>query len=137
MANTIIGKVIAISDQQTIQSKDASKQPTVKRQLYLDCTRYDPYTGEKGYPNTPLLEFSRRGLEKLEALMDNGLNKGDVVTVTFDVQGVQYEDKDGKKKVFTSIRPYDIEFTKKVEEKQSAPAPAPAPMPENDDALPF
>lgn len=108
-ANTITGKVIAISDKQTIASKDANKQPMIKRQFYMDCTRYDPYTGERGFENTPLLEFSNKGLEKLEALMQQGLKAGDIVTISFDIQGVKYTDKDKKTQVFTSIRPYNIE----------------------------
>ena len=144
--NQITGKLIAISDRQTIASKDASKQPLVKRQLFMDCTRYDPYTGERGYENTPLLEFSNKGLETLEALMQQGLKKDDIITVTFDVQGIKYTDKDNKTQVFTSIRPYKIE---KVQPRVQAPAghqqaqaPAPAaggeaPIPGDGNNLPF
>lgn len=123
MANTLTGKIIAISDEQTIASKDASKQPMVKRQLFMDCTRFDPYTGERGYENTPLIEFSNKGLEKLEALMLQGLGKGDIVTISFDIQGVKYTDKDQKTHVFTSIRPYNIE---KVQPRTTTAPQAPA-----------
>jgi hypothetical protein len=47
MANVITGKVIAVSGIQGTQPKEASKQPTEFRQLFIDCTRYDPYTGER------------------------------------------------------------------------------------------
>lgn len=134
MANQIVGKVIAISDRQTIASKDPSKQGVTKRQLFMDCTRFDPYTGERGFENTPLLEFSHKGLERLEALMQQGLKKDDVITVSFDVQGVQYKDQSGRNQVFTSIRPYNIELTKPKAEP--APQPAPQAQPQNDE-LPF
>ena len=119
MANTLTGKIIAISNQQNVKGKE---KDVIKRQLFLDCTRFDPYTGERGFENTPLLEFSHKGLEKLEALMSQGLKKDDVVTISFDIQGVKYQDKDGKTQVFTSIRPYNIELVKpKVEQPQAQP----------------
>ena len=130
--NQITGKVIAISDRLTIASKDASKdaskQPMIKRQLFMDCTRFDPYTGERGFENTPLLEFSNKGLERLEALMQQGLKKDDIVTISFDVQGTKYQDMDNKTKVFTSIRPYNIEKVQPRTQQpaQNAPTAAPA-----------
>ena len=136
MSNQITGKVIAISNVETIQSTDSSKQPMTKRKLFMDCTRFDPYTGEPGYKNTPLLEFGGKALEKLEALIKQGLKKDDVVTVSFDIQGSEYTNKTtGKKGVFTSVRPYDIELFKRPETQQPAPqtqqAAAPTPQPAN------
>ena len=130
--NQITGRIIAVSDVQTIQSKDANKQPMVKRQLYIDCTRYDPYTGERGFENTPLLDFSNKALEKLEALLSQGLKKGDIVTISFDIQGNKRQNADGKTQIFTSIRPYDIELRPvagQPQEQQPAPA-APAAQPQ-------
>lgn len=127
MANSITGKVIAISEKMTIQSKDANKQPIEKRQLFLDCTRFDPYTGERGYENTPLLEFSHKGLEKLEALISQGLKKDDVVNISFDIQGLKYKDKDNKVQVFTSIRPYNIEKVQPRTQQPAQNAPVAAP----------
>ena len=124
MANTLTGKVIAVSPIETIASKDPNKQPMQKRSLYMDCTRYDPYTGERGYENTPLLEFGGKAMEKLNELVNNGLKKDDIVVVSFDIQGSPYE-KDGKKQVFTRVRPFDIELKPKPQQTQEAPAPAP------------
>lgn len=129
MANTLTGKIIAISGQQSVKGKE---KDVIKRQLFLDCTRFDPYTGERGFENTPLLEFSHKGLEKLETLMSQGLKKDDVVTISFDIQGVKYQDKDGKTQVFTSIRPYNIEMVKpKAEQPQAQPQQS------NQNDLPF
>lgn len=140
MANTLTGKVIAVSQIETIASKDPNKQPMQKRSLYMDCTRYDPYTGERGYENTPLLEFGGKAMEKLNELVNNGLKKDDIVVVSFDIQGTPYE-KDGKKQVFTRVRPFDIELYKqKPQQSQEAPAAAPTPAPAangGDDSLPF
>ena len=78
--------------------------------------------------------------------MQQGLKKDDIITVTFDVQGIKYTDKDNKTQVVTSIRPYKIE---KVQPKVQAPAghqqaqaPAPAaggdaPIPGDGNNLPF
>lgn len=141
MANTLTGKVIAVSPIETIASKDPNKQPMQKRSLYMDCTRYDPYTGERGYENTPLLEFGGKAMEKLNELVNNGLKKDDIVVVSFDVQGTPYE-KDGKKQVFTRVRPFDIELKPKPQQTQESPAPAPTPAPaatsqDGKDDLPF
>lgn len=114
MANTISGKVIAISQIQSVPSKDASKQPTQMRQLLLDCTRFDPYTGERSeYENTPIFDFRGENMRLLEGIQPN-----DVVTISFDVNGYKYKDEHGKTKVFTYIRPYQIV---KREKKQQAP----------------
>ena len=104
-------------------------------------TMYDPYTGELSEKeNKPLLEFGGdKVLEKIAAL---NLQRDDVVTVTFAIQGTPYKDKQtGKNRVFTAIRCYDIDVVRKagqpVQAAAPAPAPAPAPSDGNKDPLPF
>lgn len=46
MANTLTGKILHIYPTQQIPSKDGSKT-ILKREIVIDCTRFDPYTGEK------------------------------------------------------------------------------------------
>lgn len=145
MANTITGRVIAVSNIENVPSKKEQGKTFQRRQLYMDCTRYDPYTGERGFENTPLLDFGGKGLEQLNALVDNGLKKGDIVTVSFDVVGNKNNDQQGKVKVFTAVRPYAIELRNVQGQQQTAPAPAPQPAPvqqpqnggDNNDDLPF
>lgn len=133
----IYGRVIALSQVQEIPSKEAGKPAMKKRELYLDCTRYDSITGERDErENKPLLEFvGDKLLEKVAAL---NLQKGDVVGVKFAIQGTPYKDaNDGKTKVFTAIRCYDIEVIRKADGSvvqqpvQAAPAPQPEPQPQN------
>lgn len=120
--NELVGRVIAVSNVTEVPSKEAGKPAIKKRELYMDCTTYDPYTGERSqYENKPLLEFGGDKLvEKLGAL---DLKEGDVVKVSFFIQGTPYKDKDGKTKVFTGIRTTDIEVIR----KKDAPAPNPTP----------
>ena len=141
----ITGRVIALSPIREVASS-TGKEPIKKRELYLDMTMYDPYTGERSEnENKPLLEFGGdKVLAKLEAM---NLQKDDVVTISFAIQGTPYKDKQtGKNRVFTAIRCYDIDMVRKAGQaaaQQVAPAPAPAPAPQpqqNDgkkDDLPF
>ena len=120
MSNSISGRVIAVSAVTTVASADASKQPLKKRMVYLDCTRYDPYTGERSqFENKPLMEFTGdRVLEKVNPKLD-GIKAGDVVTVFFDVQGMDYTDKaTGKKRNFTGIRAYDVQVVRQAGDQQ-------------------
>ena len=85
-------------------------------------------------------------VDKLGAL---NLEAGDVVSVSFFVQGTPYKDaQTGKTKVFTAIRTTDIEVVRKRGEvagtQQPAPKPEPQPAPapqqtsqDGKDGLPF
>ena len=148
--NQIIGRVIAVSPITEVPSKEQGKPAIKKRELYMDCTTYDPYTGERSqYENKPLLEFGGDKLvDKLGAL---NLEAGDVVAVSFFVQGTPYKDaQTGKTKVLTAIRTTDIEVVRKRAEvagtQQPAPKPEPQPAPQaapqatsqdSKDGLPF
>ena len=160
MANQISGRVIALSQVKEVASSDPSKPAMKKRELYMDCTRFDPYTGERSqFENKPLLEFGGdKVLAKLESL---NIKPNDIVKVSFDIQGTPYKDKNtGKMRVYTAIRCYDIEVSRRADgsvpqtaapqpqqsapQPQPQPAPAPAPQPVNDplpepanDGLPF
>ena len=125
----VTGRVIALSAVQEIPSTTAGNPPMKKRELYLDMTMYDPYTGERSEKeNKPLLEFGGdKVLDKIAAL---NLQKDDVVTVSFVIQGTPYKDKQtGKSRVYTAIRCYDIEVVRKAGQ-QSAQTAQPAPEPQ-------
>ena len=134
--NELVGRVIAVSNITEVPSKEAGKPAIKKRELYLDCTTYDPYTGERSqYENKPLLEFGGDKLvEKLGALE---LKEGDVVKVSFFIQGTPYKDQQtGKTKVYTAIRTTDIEVVRKKDGTAPNPTPAPAPNPQPAPAAP-
>lgn len=109
MGFQLIGKIIAINQIETVASKSDSTKTFQRRQVYLDCSRYDSITGEQLQENKPLLEFGGKGLEQLNELVNQGLKKGDLVSVEFAVQGTSYKDAQGNIKNYTGIRPYGIE----------------------------
>lgn len=117
MANQIIGRVFQIGDTNEIKSKDGSKT-YYKRELVLDATRFDGLTGQRGYDNYPSIEFSGDNCQLLDQL-----KIGDVVTVSFDLQGTKYE-KDGQTRFFTSIRGYKVE-PKQVYQPAQSQTPQP------------
>lgn len=116
MANQITGKVLHIYPAETIAGKNGN---ITKRAILIDCTRFDPYTGERGYENTPLLEFIGDKCNEL-----SNFQPGQVVTVTFDVCGTKYKNKDGVENIFTRVQPYKIEL-RQVRAQQSGQAQQP------------
>lgn len=102
MANQVIGRVFQIGNTESIKSKDGSKT-YYKRELVLDATRFDGMTGERGFDNFPSFEFSGDKCSELDQF-----NVGEIVTVTFDLQGTKYE-KDWQTRFFNRVRGYKIE----------------------------
>ena len=136
MACKIAGRFIALSQVIVVPSTDPSKQPMKRRELYMDCTRYDSITGEMiGKENKVLLEFG--GDKVLDKFEHTKLEKGDIINVDFDLQGNQYTDKNTQKmRVFTAIRCFDFNIIRragepmKVQQPQvAAPQPVPEPQP--------
>ena len=90
MANQIIGRVFEIGQTTSIPTK--SGNTFQKRQIVLDASHYDQYTGQK-YENYPQFQF----LQMNCAQLDN-FKVGDIVVVSFALNGRSYE-KDGVKKI--------------------------------------
>ena len=104
MANQITGRIIEIGQTVQIPSKNGGSSFT-KREFILDATTYDPYTGERSeYENIIPLEFSGDKCTELDRF-----NQGDVVTVSFVLQGRSWTNQDGEFKRMVSIRCYKIE----------------------------
>ena len=137
MANQITGRVIAISAVQSVASSDPSKQPFKKREVYIDCTRFDPYTGQRSeFENKPLLTFAgEKTLAKVNPVLDQ-VQKDDIITISFELVGRQFKDKDQKTRFMTEVRCYDVVITRKAGQQgvqgtqQVSPAPAPQPAPQ-------
>ena len=86
MANTITGKIHKIYP---TERKEINGKVYHERILVIDNTRYDQYTGEPGFSSFP--SFSINGDEKCREL--DSFVEGEVVTVSFDIQGLKYNDK--------------------------------------------
>ena len=128
--NTKSGVVLAVGQPQQLKSK--SGKTFVKRSLYLDCTTFDPYTGQRSqYENKILFDF----MESKTSLLDN-IQVGQIVTISFDLQGSEITEQDGRKKYFTHVRPYNIEVRQmQLQHKQSVSTqPVSFPPQDNDDA---
>lgn len=124
MANQITGRVFSIGQTQSIQTKNGN--PFTKREIVLDASKYDMYTGEKGFENYPMFEFTGEKCKDLD-----GYQVGQVVTISFDIQGGFYDDKDGIKKNITKVRGYKIEARTSVQaqpQQQVQPQAAPQPQ---------
>lgn len=105
-----MGRLIAVSKEKKVASSDQSKEPVVKREIYIDCTRYDQWGQRSKYENKPVLEFAgRKILDKVNPKLD-ALQKGDLVRVLFDLQGIPYVEKGtGRNRVMTTVRCFGIE----------------------------
>ena len=118
--NTKSGVVLAVGQPQQIASK--SGKTFTKRTLYLDCTPHDGITGERSqYENKLLFDF----MESKTALLDN-IKPGQVVTVSFDLQGSEITGQDGQVKNFIHVRPFGIEV-RQVQQPQTPQQLAPQP----------
>lgn len=146
MSNTITGRLVQIGQTVQIPSKSGGS-PFQKREFLLDATTYDPYTGERSqYENILPLEVSGDKCAELD-----NFRIGDVITVSFALQGREWTNQDGQVKRMVSIRCYKLEARKPmqqqpVQQPTSQPAPAYQPFspqvdtggnPKKNDDLPF
>lgn len=116
MANTKSGVVLAVGQPQQLKSKEG--KVFNKRSLYVDCTTFDPYTGQRSqYENKILFDF----MEGKMSLLDN-IQVGQVVTVSFDLQGSELKEQDGRVKYFVHVRPYKIDV-RQVQQPNNQPQP--------------
>lgn len=114
MPNQITGRLVYIGQPQEIPSK-SDGNPFVKREFILDATTYDPYTGERSqYENILPLEVSGDKCAELD-----NFRIGDVITVSFALQGREWTNQDGQVKRMVSIRCYKLEARKPVQQQQT------------------
>lgn len=99
MANTITGRILLIGEVENIPYQDKILR---KREVVLDCSRFDTMTGEKK-ENYPKFEFTGKHVDDL-----NNYQAGQFVTVSFLLSGRKVE-KEGKTTYFTNITAYKIE----------------------------
>lgn len=128
--NQVTGRIVVLGNTEQLKSKDGSKT-YYKRELVLDATKFDPYTGERSYENFPTFEFGGDKCSELDQF-----KIGEVVTVSFDLQGTKYE-KDGQTKFFTRVRGYKVERRQVQQPVQSQQSPQQGSAQQNGPDLPF
>lgn len=104
MANTIIGAIASIGPTQSLMAKNGNAFQ--KRDLVINVRRFDPNTGEPvtDWENTPKLSFigdKCRDLDRFQV--------GQMVVISFDLQGRKYTTANGETDIITEARPYKIE----------------------------
>jgi hypothetical protein len=129
MALQITGKVLKVGFVEDIPTKKGDVFR--KRELVLDATRYDSYTGERGFDNFPAFEFTQEKVKELD-----GLREGEVVTVSFDLQGNKFTTQEGQEKYFTRVRGYKVDRRQASQPAVAQPTEPFPPVQRNDD-LPF
>lgn len=136
-ANQLIGTILTIGATQDLTSKSGNSFKL--RDLTIMVRRFDPNTGEpvSDSENTPQLTFMGDRCAELD-----NFQPGQVVVVSFDVQGRKYTDQAGITKIINDIRPFKIEpyqprtfaapqstSPQTVSPAQPAASPTPAPSP--------
>lgn len=127
MSNQITGRLVYIGQLQEIPSKSGGN-PFVKREFLLDAITHDPYTGERSqYENILPLEVSGDKCAELDQF-----RVGDVITISFALQGREWTNQDGQVKRMVSIRCYKLEARRSAHQPApiQQPVPQPGPMPQ-------
>lgn len=127
MANTIIGAIASIGPTQSLMAKNGNAFQ--KRDLVINVRRFDPNTGEPvtDWENTPKLSFMGdkcRDLDRFQV--------GQMVVISFDLQGRKYTNANNETDIITEARPYKIELygqrpSQPATQPMAASAPTQAP----------
>lgn len=127
MANTIIGSIASIGPTQSLMSKKGNAFQ--KRDLVINVRRFDPNTGEPvtDWENTPKLSFMGDKCRDLDRFQI-----GQMVVISFDLQGTKYTNANGETDIITEARPYKIEAygqrpSQPASQQMPTAAPAQAP----------
>lgn len=118
MSNQITGRLVWVGQTFQIPSKTGGV-PFLKREFLLDATTYDPYTGQRNeYENILPLEVSGDKCAELDQF-----KIGDVITVSFALQGRSWTNQDGELKRMASIRCYKLEVRRTTGQPVAQPVP--------------
>lgn len=137
MALEISGRIHKMFPPVTVE-KNGHEWTTAR--IWLDASRRNPFTGEVEFENFPEIEFRGKNCDLLLTL-----GVGDIVKVTFDLQGRTYADKNtGELRNFTRAQGYRVEKvtryggTANTPQQSAAPAQTPAAVVEEEKTeLPF
>lgn len=124
MSNQITGRLAYVGQTVQIPSKTGGN-PFLKREFLLDATPHDTWTGERSqYENIVPLEVSGEKCAELD-----NFRVGDVITVSFVLQGREWTNRDGQVKRMVSVRCYKLEARKPIQQQQTTqPVQQPTPQ---------
>lgn len=120
MANTVIGSIVNIGAIQNLTSKNGNS--FTKRDIVISVKRYDPNTGQpvNDWENTPQLTFLGDKCRDLD-----GFKVGDMVSISFDLNGRRYTNAQGQVSIITEARPFKIEHYGSRQPQTSQPVQQP------------
>ena len=117
MPNQITVRIIEIGQTVEFPSKKGGN-PYLKREFVLDATPYDHHTGERSqYENIVPIELSGNKCAELDDFLE-----GDVVIVSFKLQGSSWTNQDGQLNRKVSVNCSNIELKKRPEQPAGQPA---------------
>jgi single-stranded DNA-binding protein len=125
---TLTGRVDAVSQAIGIPTKDG--RTFTKRTLRLDCTRFDPYTGERGRANIHAIEFIGERVAELDKV-----NLGDIAAVSVDLYSRDYTGEQGEIRTSTTISGYAVEVKRPAKVSQDDGPASPA-LPSQPQSMP-
>lgn len=133
MAFQITGKLELVGKTVARTPKNGG-QAFYRREFVLDCTRYNPDTGEP-WPNHPKFELSGNNCPLIDQFQI-----GQRLTVDFSLKGTKYTDSETKEiKYFTSINAFRIAPAEQQQQSQFQPQTAPTgqqPVPQQEQPFP-
>ena len=121
MANTITGVILFIGQTVAVPTNNQNGQPFYKRELVLDASRIEQYTGRK-FENYPKFEFVGNNC----AILDQ-FQIGQIVTVSFVLSGRKVE-KNGTVNYFTNVTGYKVEMYQRQPQNVQQPQYAAQPQ---------
>lgn len=137
MALKVTGRVLYIGNAENLTSKSSGNTYT-KRDLVITLRKFDQYTGQPTDDdgNTPKFTFMGERCKDLDQF-----KVGDIVTVSFEINGRSFVNRDGKDDYLTDLRPIYVGQARQtgVMEQQAEPSfgqsvagqPMPAQQPYN------
>lgn len=120
MAYKITGRVLSIGNTESLTAKSGNTY--TKRDLVITIRKFDQYTGQPtdDEGNTPKFTFMGERCKDLDQF-----KVGDIVTVSFEINGRSYINKDDKTDYITDLRPIYVGLSRNVVQQTQQEAPQP------------
>lgn len=115
MINKETGRLVAVGEIEQVQAKGG--KTFLKRRFLIDATGYDPNTGQRSqYENILQLEVIGERCDDLDRMQ-----AGDLVAVSFVLQGRKWTDRNGNERRMTDVRCLRVERADTSQAKQQTP----------------